>query len=188
MNMESKCTIRSIDGDECNNAGEPRNSGTLTFPPVCDEHWIQHRVESRNYHWGATLSILNDKNQLVHSKGFTYVIRRKDGTIKIGYAGPLVKEYKNGTGVGGHLLNRWKKFSKEDGAFITPLAVVDGGETQEGLFHRQWRDYRLPGNGERFSPAPELLEWASTLGIAEGARSQVDAFNDMKMQDFLKGF
>lgn len=184
LDMETRCTATDSFGFPCMNNGQPTTYGSITLL-LCEDCKAELRRQYKKIQWNDRLYRMWENGFLPnHSSGFCYVILLPDGAVKIGHVGPgFLKGKKTG-----RLYARWRAISNDYKGFITPLGVLEGGETLEGVLHSRWDKYRLPGDGERFSPEPELLNWASTLGIAEGARSQVDAFTDMRMKAFQKEF
>lgn len=80
--------------------------------------------------------------------GFCYFALLPDGCIKIGYSNtePLVK-------------SRMKSLSRQYSAPVIPLAVIKGGFVAEAYMHQRFEEYRLPGDGERFTYSAEMAEY-----------------------------
>lgn len=89
-----------------------------------------------------------------HTPGFTYVIRMSDGSVKIGMSGKGVAERFQA------LTTRYNA-----GVPVKVLAVVEGGESREKLYHHRWAHLRIPGTMEAFHQDPSILEWAEGLGV-----------------------
>lgn len=95
-----------------------------------------------------------------HTEGWTYVIRMANGNVKIGMTTKAnLKRFQN--------LSR----DKNGGVPVQVLAVVEGGQSLEYLFHEKWFSLKVPGRMEEFHPDPALLRWAEGLGIND----EVDA-------------
>jgi len=93
-----------------------------------------------------------------HTPGWTYVIRLSDGVLKIGMTeGGIAKRLQDLT----------TKYSA--GVPVMVLAVVEGGESREKLYHHQWAHLRIPGTMEAFHQDPSLIRWAEELGIDPGS-------------------
>lgn len=104
------------------------------------------------------------------TKGFTYVLRMDDGTVKIGKGGtkgsPLTKR----------LTDLSNRSDENDGIPVHVLAVLPGGTSTELLAHHQWLHLRIPGCMERFYADPSLLAWAGEQGKAPEADQYLEKF------------
>jgi hypothetical protein len=80
--------------------------------------------------------------------GRCYFARLPDGTIKIGYSNTVDLMYR-----------RMRALTREYGAEVELLADLPGGFITEALMHERFWELRIPGNGEKFEPSPELLDF-----------------------------
>lgn len=80
--------------------------------------------------------------------GFCYMVLLPDGSVKVGYSN--TEEL---------LEKRLKSLNRGQDAPVVKLAVFPGGFVAESLLHRRFREYRLPGSGERFRYSPEMAEF-----------------------------
>lgn len=92
-----------------------------------------------------------------HSQGWTYVIRMRNGNVKIGKS----------KGLAGRLIRLSDKRNGHSPVHV--LAVLKGGTTRELMLHDQWLHLRAKGQMEEFHAEPELLRWAEEQGIHEEA-------------------
>jgi hypothetical protein len=123
---------------------------------------------------------ISEAGDFTHTPGFTYVIQLPDGLIKIGCSGDRVGNH------GKPLLsNRWKAISGEfkqshpDSYMIRPIAVLEGGISQEALLHEQWEHQRINDMyGERFNSDPELISWAKEQGYTPKATDAINDYTD----------
>jgi len=77
--------------------------------------------------------------------GFCYVARLPDGLFKIGYSNTedLVK-------------NRMKSLSRSYGGGVVELLRLPGGFVTEAVLHWKFKEFAVPGTGERFFPVEEI--------------------------------
>jgi hypothetical protein len=126
----------------------------LTTLQLCSEHLYEvsasRKRDARRI--AKTLQELNP--DLIHSDGWTYVVRLSSGLVKIGYTGR-------------DKLERFSELSTRanEGQPVQVLAIMRGGETKEMAFHEQWMHLRVPGRSEQFYPDYSLLRWAEEQGI-----------------------
>ena len=90
--------------------------------------------------------------QLNDYPGYCYFALLPDGAVKIGYSNTrkLVDE-------------RMKSLGRQYGAPLIPLAIVGGGWVAELFHHEMFSEYRLPGDGERFTYSPEMAKYVADL-------------------------
>lgn len=141
-----ECTFLGEDGSAC---GDPASS--YMNIPLCDEHRevTKGRVDSR-----ARTAALQASQHHPPSAfpGTCYVALLPDGKVKIGYS--------NSDEL---LRRRYQVLSREYKAPVIPLAELPGGFVTEAVLHDKFKDYRLPGAGERFTYSPEMAEYLSTV-------------------------
>ncbi|MGW3753818.1 hypothetical protein ACWD7C_34030 [Streptomyces sp. NPDC005134] len=98
-----------------------------------------------------------------HTKGWTYVIRLRNGMVKVGCTAALN--------------NRLQALSREQGGVpVVILAILQGGASREALEHARWQSLRVAGAMEVFHPAAELLQWAEKQGVADDAKGELEKF------------
>ena len=126
------------DGEQCSEPAE-----TYRNIPLCPEH--QHEQVRR---FGSTARQAARLHGLSSFPGFCYFALLPDSTIKIGYSN--TEEL---------LSKRFKDLSREYGAPVVKLAVIQGGFVAEAVMHENFKDDRLPGVGERFKYSPDMARF-----------------------------
>lgn len=141
---------------ECAHIGEDESPcGEEATPyrsiPLCTEHIEKLRWQFQSY--SRTAALQSAKYHALESfPGFCYIVLLPDGLIKIGYSNTedLLKD-------------RYKALSREYGAPVIPLASIRGGFVAEAVLHNQFKEFRVPGNGERFTYSSEMAEYIASL-------------------------
>lgn len=115
--------------------------------PLCVEH-----IESLRGYFGTrsrTAALQAAKHHsLSEFPGLCYIVLLPDGNVKIGYSN-----------TDDLLAERFKALGREYEAPVVKLAVIPGGFVAEAVLHDRFKEYRLPGLGERFSYSAELAEF-----------------------------
>ncbi|WP_188284054.1 hypothetical protein [Streptomyces sp. CBMA29] len=174
----NKCVALSDDGIQCGQVGSSRTG--IPFPmPLCERHGAMRYTYDTKRYRNKLMQRIEEAGSFTHVPGFTYVAELPDGLLKIGSSGNRVGNHGKPT-----LSNRWKaisgefKLSHPENYMIRPIAVLDGGISQEALLHEKWADLRIDDKyGERFKPDPELISWAKDQGYTPNA---ADAINDYR--------
>jgi hypothetical protein len=89
--------------------------------------------------------------------GYCYFARLPDGIIKIGYSNTASLMH-----------HRMRSLSKQYGDEVVLLKHIEGGFVAEALMHDKFKDDRLPGPGERFSPSSTLLAFINAIDDYSG--------------------
>ncbi|NNN32524.1 GIY-YIG nuclease family protein [Streptomyces sp. S3(2020)] len=156
-------------GGVCGKEGNPKRVLSFSFP-LCPEH--QTEFYSYKQHLAAAVTHRLDRDGVLWgtSPGHTYVVRLKDGNVKIGKTTTI-------------LLSRLTNVSRDynEGEPVEILAVLQGGESTELLAHGKFKHLRLTKQtGERFRPEPELMAWIAEKGIANSAGEQVKQYEEWR--------
>jgi hypothetical protein len=148
---------------------------------------MRYTYDTKRYR-NTTVRRISEAGDFTHTPGFTYVIQLPDGLVKIGYSGDRVGNHGKPL-----LANRWKAISAEfkqshpTDYMIRPLAVLEGGISQEALLHEKWEHLRIDDMyGERFKEDPELISWARGQGYTPSATAAVDDYADWYIAQVAK--
>jgi hypothetical protein len=138
---------------ECTEEGQLYSIGSLQLI-LCQYHRYELSTKSKE-RARKIVSELDSIGAITHhTHGWTYVIRMANGNVKIGTtANPELRRLQD--------LSR----EKNSGIPVEVLAIVQGGESLEYLFHEKWFSLKVPGRMEEFHPDPAILRWGRQLGI-----------------------
>lgn len=167
--------IENETGEVCGREAKPKQVESFSIM-LCPEH--QTEFYTNNQHLAAAVTYRLDRDGVLWGKspGHTYVVRLKDGNVKIGKTTTT-------------LLSRLTNVSREynEGEPVEILAVLQGGESTELLTHGKFKHLRLAKQtGERFRPDPELMAWIAEQGIAHSANEQVKQYEEWRQTQLKK--
>ncbi|MEU9331392.1 hypothetical protein AB0D91_48240 [Streptomyces canus] len=146
--------------DHCNTEGNTVELGQIPGSPaltLCPEHRWDLFWNAREKSRKLTAAISEANPGMVHTLGYTYVIRLNNGNVKAGYtASPDMRRLKTLSG------------KPNENIPVQILAVLKGGESLEAVIQNQWGHLRVQWAMEEFHADPSLLKWASEQGIDPG--------------------
>ena len=148
----------AISGCEEQATDRPYRIAENVYLNLCQPHSydVASRTKERARQAIADLDAIGGISK--HTPGWTYVIRLSDGSLKIGTSGKGIAE---------RLQALTTKYNA--GVPVAVLAVVEGGESREMVYHQKWASLRIPGTMEAFHQDPSLIQWADSLGIDPGS-------------------
>lgn len=89
-----------------------------------------------------------EHHELSDFPGICYIVLLPDGAVKIGY-----------TNTESLYRRRMSNLKSEYKGSVIQLTRLPGGFVAEAVLHERFKEYRLPGKGERFAYSAEIAEF-----------------------------
>lgn len=118
--------------------------------PVCNEHRWELNVQHPSVR-PPVIESVHKHYPWEQFPGLCYIALLPDGFIKIWYSAThdLFKK-------------RMQGLSRDYGASVIPLALLNGGPFREAVLHKKFQHLRARVSGEKFSHGPEIAELLQT--------------------------